>query len=161
MADFGNLRNYGLTSLDAYNRGAALAGEATNITQARDALARRSMLDPTRFFISPQEQLTYDTTNALLKQAGKQNAYNVRAAPDPTQSGVYNSVMQVLGEVLSIYGGGGGWKNIGGAGGAPPIGASGSYEGQYGGMPVYRATPVFNTSYVDTSYTPSVYGGVT
>lgn len=103
-------RDLGLTSLDLYGRGASLAGQGVNSMQAWDALARRNMLEPGSFLVSPGQQAANAQQQHLLSQQARQNQFNVDAQPDPVAKGIFDSTMQTIGMVLSVYGGGGGYK---------------------------------------------------
>lgn len=152
MANALTARDLGLTSLDLQQRGAALAGQAGNSAQLWDTLARRNMLDPSSMFITPGAQQAALENYYLQKQAAKQAAYNVRAQPDPTQAGIYNTIGSLIGSVLSIYGGRGGnaFNQGGGYGGAQGGGGFSSLLGGFGGGGYgggYYGSPVFNQGY--------------
>lgn len=162
MAGAGTLRDLGLTSLDMISRGAQWSQQGVNSMQAWDALARRDMLAPESMFITPQQQAALTQQNNALWQGYKQNLANVRAAPDPVAKGAFDSAMQVVGMVLSVYGGGSGYKP---QQGMNPIG-----EAQYAGGYVPQATtaggygPIFNqgAAFSNQSYlpvTPAPSGG--
>ena len=104
-------RDLGLTSLDLMGRGAQMAGQGANTMQTWDSLARRNMLDPGSMLVSPGQQIQVATQNALASQQQRQNQYNVDAAPDPLAKGIFDSTMKVIGMVLSVYGGGGGYQS--------------------------------------------------
>lgn len=165
MAHALTARDLGLTSLQLMNQGAALTGQGYNTLQAWDALARKDMLNPASMFVSPEDQYTSAMNQELQRQAYKRNVSQIRASPSPTQSGVYNSLMQVLGEVLSIYGGGsGGFKPVGGGQQSTfGYGNPATMSAYPGGLGAYATggygSPVFNAGYVNTSYVPQYPSG--
>jgi hypothetical protein len=102
-------RDLGLTSLDLMRQGASMLGQGGNSAQQWAQMAKGNMLDPSSFFITPQQQGQFDLTNTILRQQSLQNKYNQQAAPDPTMLGL----MQIASQFTGGMGGGGG---IGGMG---------------------------------------------
>ncbi len=110
MAGALTARDLGLTSLDLQKTGANMLGQGLNSAQGWDSLSRRNMLDPGSMMIGAGQQLQNAQVEAFAEQQQRQNQYNINAQPDPLAKGIFDSTMQTIGMVLSIYGGGGGYK---------------------------------------------------
>ena len=138
-------RDLGLTSLDITNKALSSAESWLSKAQA-------PAFDATAMFISPAQQ------NAANQDQFNRNllAAKVAAAPDPATRGSFDAFMSVLGEVLSVYSGGAGYKNTynpdsvygGGGGGGPGPGGGGG-----GGMYIPQ------TNYYNTPPNQGVDGG--
>lgn len=111
-------RDLGLNSLDLINRGASMIGQGGNTAQQWSSMSKASILDPTNFLVTPQQQSQFDLTNAILQQQSQQMKYNVDAAPDPMLAGVSQSLQNTLSMVMSMYSGGLMGGMGGGGGGA-------------------------------------------
>lgn len=75
------LRDLGLNSMDAVNKGASLFSQITNAAESISPVSRQ--IAAPQFFITPQQGLQTDLQQALLDQQSRQNANNLNAAPDP------------------------------------------------------------------------------
>ncbi len=84
----------GQIPLQAFNAGLSTEGQWTQIARQRLAPS----LNTSAFLISPQQQFQRDWQQSLIN-----------AAPDPVARGQFDTGMQVLGMVLSAYGGGPGY----------------------------------------------------
>ncbi len=129
MAGALTARDLGLTSLDLQKTGANMLGQGLNSQQGWDSLARRNMLDPGSMMVSSGQQLQQSNMEALAQQQYRQNVMNVRAQPDPLAKGIFDSTMQTIGMVLSIYGGGGGYKPQQAQAAQPNFNQGGMYGG--------------------------------
>lgn len=120
-------RDLGLTSLDLIGRGANMIGQGGNSAQQWSSMSKANILDPSNFLVTPQQQSSFDLTNAILQQQSQQMKFNVDAAPDPMLAGVSNSLQNTLGMIASIYSGGlfGGSKGGGGGSGGGGFGFGG------------------------------------
>jgi hypothetical protein len=134
-------RDFGLTSLDMIQRGAGLQAEAGNAAQRWAGLASGLMMNPSSFFITPQQQAALTMQNNLYKQATQQLRYNLAAAPDPVAKGVSDTIMSLIGAYV-----GHGMGGAGGGGGAGPSGGSVSGgAGGAGGMDLYNPNYNYGT----------------
>jgi hypothetical protein len=108
MAHSLTARDLGLTSLDLMKQGASMLGQGGNSAQQWAAMAKGNILDPSAFFVTPQQQGAFDTEQRILRQQSLQNRYNVAAAPDPTMLGLMQIASQFtggMGGMGSMFGG--------------------------------------------------------
>jgi hypothetical protein len=100
QVNFGDLRNYGLTSMALQHQGQADFQGYTDFLR-KDVLP--SPLDIRDYSINPQAALDQGFNRDWL-------AAQIQASPDPAARGQFDSKMAILGEVLSAYGGGAGYQ---------------------------------------------------
>lgn len=142
MASANTARNYGLTSLDMINRGAALAGEAGNAVQRWEGIASGTMMNTAGQMVTPQQRAALDMQNRLYQQATKQLGFNIAAMPDPAAAGISGTIMNLLGAYLGHGMGGGGGSitpsyqsmGYGGAGQGMSFGGTNQYAATTGGF---------------------------
>lgn len=98
------LRDLGLNSMDATQRGASLFQQ---ILQAAEGISpvSRQVAAP-QFFITPQQGLQTDLQQSLLQQQSQQNANNLNAAPDPALNLMAQLRLQSANTAASIRAGG-------------------------------------------------------
>lgn len=75
------LRDLGLNSMDAVQRGSSLFSQIMQQAEAISPVSRQ--IAAPQFYITPQQGLQTDLQQALLDQQSRQNANNLNAAPDP------------------------------------------------------------------------------
>jgi len=99
----GNLtaRDFGLTSLDLMQQGAALANQGGNAAQRWSQLASGQVMNPSAFLTTPSQQAAFDMQNRLLRTQSLQNKYNIDAAPNPAAKGISDTIINLIGAYLS------------------------------------------------------------
>lgn len=93
-------RNLGLTSLDMISKGAGLFGQAGNAAQQWGNIAKGLIMDPSKFFITPQEQFEATTMNQIQRNAALQLEENKKAAPGAVAKGVSDTIINLIGAYL-------------------------------------------------------------
>ncbi len=126
----GNLvaRDLGLTSLGLTQQGLTSAQSWLN---SMEALYAPSQALYSGMFITPQQEFAASTQERDLQFQRNWLQNQIKAMPDPIMRGLYDTTMEIVGDVLSIYsggakhqsyqpnyGGGGGGGNMSGWGGA-------------------------------------------
>ena len=101
-------RNLGLTSLDMINQGIKTGQAAGNSAQLWGSLASTLNMNPSAFWITPQEQAAMTMQNNLYKQQTEQRAENQKAAPNPVAKGISDTIINLIGAYLGAGKGGGG-----------------------------------------------------
>ena len=133
MAFAADAQSLGLASLDLIREGLSSAERWTNAAASR----LPALYDVSKMFFNPEDQFNRDWLAA-----------KVEAAPDPGKRGRFDSQMALIGEVLSIYGGGAGY--------------TGKYNANYGnGLTASDLTQTTRTTsnYVPNSYQGTNFGG--
>jgi hypothetical protein len=102
-------RDLGLTSLQLTQQG--LSSAERWIAAARQYQVA-PMSDVTAMFVSPAQQFA----SAEGKFQRDLYAAQIEAAPNPAARGAWQDEMEMIGMILSIYGGGGGYKGLSGGG---------------------------------------------
>lgn len=137
QSDLRLARNYGLTGMQIADKGRM--GQEAYTKSLRESVMPH-FFDVSQSLETPQQALSVgenEYQNQLLREG-------VAAAPDPAKRGQFDSTMQLLGEVLSIYGGGAGYTGTyqqkspgGGGGGGSDFGMGWDYNNDYSsGRPV-------------------------
>lgn len=108
MGGANSLRNLGIGTLDAMQKGAGLASEAGNASQRWMQMAQGTMLPASSQLYSPEWFSQFMAQQRQAKQATQQMRNNVAAAPDPVISGIAGTVMNLVGAYLGAGRGGGG-----------------------------------------------------
>jgi len=133
MAGAAEAQSLGLSSLDLIREGLSSAERWTTAAASR----LPALYDASKMFLNYEDVFNRDWLAA-----------KVQAAPDPGKRGRFDSQMALIGEVLSIYGGGAGY--------------TGKYNANYGnGLTQSDLTPTTRTTsnYVPNSYQGTNFGG--
>ena len=98
------------------------------------------MADVTSMFISPAQKFS------AMEAKWQRDLYaeTMAAAPDPAMRGQFDAEMEIIGMVLSAYGGGAGYKNTYQQ--QPPPGRGGGGGGGGQSMNMYQPPATFNSS---------------
>lgn len=98
-------RDFGLTSLSLMQQGANLAAQGGSAAQRWAGLASGEVMNPSNFFVTPQQQIALDQWNAINRHNYLQSKYNVQAAPDPQTVGDYGILSSRFGALAGMGGG--------------------------------------------------------
>jgi len=115
-------RDLGTTSLGLMSQGAQLLAQGGNSAQLWDQIAQGTMLPASTQLYDPSWFTQYQAQQEATREAHKQLAENIKAAPDPATVDRVNLAMGIIGAATGAGGLGGGLK------------ATGAYQSEFGGM---------------------------
>lgn len=98
-------RDLGLTSLNLQQQG------LSNFASLSQPFLGSSM-DATSMFFSPSQRLNFAVGERAAQFQTEFLRNQISAAPDPGLRGVFDTTMEIVGMVLSAYGGGSGFKGV-------------------------------------------------